>query len=207
MCLEDAFISWGAFWYSYFLLSMFFKFRYKTITKDIVYEDIFRNITKNMIFTGLFQPVLYLLVPKGILDPQYVIYRFVISALITEIIFFYSHYLFHHKSLYKYHKVHHEFVEPCALSALYCHPYEALFCNQLSTAVGPLITGMNTHELVIWSFLIALNVLKAHSGSKKPFFNSKYHDLHHKKRNINFGFLYFLDIFHGTCQLPKEKIN
>lgn len=204
MFLGEAFMTWGTFWSSYFILSMCFDFRYKTIHKQLRYDDILDNINKNMIFTGLFQPFLYYIVPFGIVNPQYMIYRFVISAFITEILFFYCHYFFHHKVLYRYHKIHHSFVEPCAFSAMYCHPFEAMFCNQLSTVIGPLVTGMTLYESIAWSFLIALNVLKAHSGSKRDFFNSKYHDIHHKKHNKNFGFLYFLDIAHGTCLLPKS---
>lgn len=203
MDLCDALIGWGAFWTAYYSISLAFDFCYKT-TKFITQQDIFKIVFNNMIYTLLFQPVFYMLIPYGMLNPQHIIYRFIVSAIITEIIFFYTHKLLHHPWLYKYHKPHHLFIEPCAFSALYCHPIEAVFCNQLAITVGPLITGMSIGEIVIWSCLTALNTLKAHSGLRTKYFNSRYHDLHHAKSNVNFGFLYILDIIHGTCQLPKQ---
>lgn len=205
MFLYYGFIGWFTFWTTYYTLSLFFDFKYKTI-KFITKENIFSTVWWNMIFTGAFQPLFYLTIPV-IFDPQYIIYRFIISVITTEIIFFYTHKLLHHPKLYKYHKPHHVFIEPCAFSALYCHPIEAVLCNQFAISVGPIITGMSTYELMVWSLLTALNTLKAHSGSKRPFFNSRYHDIHHQKHNRNFGFLYLLDIVHGTCELPSFNIS
>lgn len=200
----DILIGWGAFWTSYYLFALMFDFKHKT-TKYISTSDILSNVYWNMIWTGLFQPVLYFLVPRGIVDPNFVMYRFLVSVIITEFVFFYTHKLMHNKYLYRFHKPHHLFIEPCAFSAIYCHPIEAVLCNQLAITIGPIITGMGTYELMFWSSLTALNALKAHSGSRIPFFNSRYHDIHHSHHNVNYGFLYLLDIAHGTCKLPGKS--
>jgi len=202
MLLYNGFVGWGVFWTAYYTFSLFFDFKYKT-TKYIKTGDIFQVVFWNMIYTGLFQPIFYFTIPHGMLDPQFTIYRFLVSMVVTEVIFFYTHKILHLPGLYKYHKAHHLFVEPCAFSALYCHPVEAVLCNQVAIAVGPLITGMGLYEIMVWSVLAAINTLKAHSRSKKPFFNSRYHDIHHQEHNKNFGFLYILDIAHGTCKLPS----
>jgi methylsterol monooxygenase/4-alpha-methyl-delta7-sterol-4alpha-methyl oxidase len=139
------------------------------------------------------------------LDPGWKLYRFIFSVIITEAIFFTMHKIFHTRKLYKYHKVHHEFIEPCALSSMYCHPLEAIFCNQLATVAGPMLTCMSFEENIIWSILIAINTLKAHSGLRISGFNSRYHDIHHSKQHKNYGFLYLPDIFYGSCVLPNYK--
>jgi sterol desaturase/sphingolipid hydroxylase (fatty acid hydroxylase superfamily) len=198
----DAIVGWSTFWLGYYVFSFAFDKHYKTL-KNISDRDLQNTVFENMIVTGITHPIFYLLIPNGFLNPQFTIYRFMISMILTEIIFFYSHKLFHTKLLYKFHEKHHLFIKPSAFSALYCSTAEMVFCNQLSTIFGPIISGMNIWELSLWSLLCALNVLKAHSGSRLPFFNSRYHDLHHEKRKVNFGFLYVLDIIHGSCELPK----
>lgn len=197
---RDIHISDRVFWVTYYIFSLFFDFKYKT-TKYIKTDDIFQNVFWNMIYTGTFQSLFYFIIPQGMLDLQFVIYRFIVSVMITEVIFFYTRKLLHLTGLYKYYKPHHLFVEPCAFSALYCHPIEAVLCNQLAITVGPVITGMGLYEIMIWSALTAVNTLKAHFRSKRPFFNSRYHDIHHQEHNKNFGFMYLLDIAHGTCKL------
>ena len=194
---------WGSFWVTYHILASILDSTYKTIGK-VAWEDIFWVLLKNMNFTLIAQIVMFSIIPNGILDPQYVVWRFLICIVIAEIVFFYTHKLLHCPLLYKYHRLHHEFIEPCASSALYCHPIEAVFSNQLAVTIGPAITGMSLVEIGIWSIFCAINTIKAHSGLRKNYFNSRYHDLHHSKRNVNFGFLYLLDILHGTCELPQS---
>lgn len=200
--LSDALLSWGMFWLVYYTFSLFFDYKYKT-SKHITMDDIVQTVFQNMILTAIFQPIFFLLIPYGILDPQFIIYRLIISVITTEVVFFYAHKLLHCKSLYKYHEKHHLFIEPCAFAALYCSGVEAILCNHLPIVVGPLLTGMQTTEIMFWFVLCAVNTLKAHSGSNFNYFNSRYHDLHHSKRVVNFGFLYLLDILHGTCELPQ----
>lgn len=198
--LFRSFYVWGFFWGTYHILSLILDSKYKTNTK-LNKSDIYKVLFRNMKYTAVAQVAIFGLIPQGMLNPQYMIWRFLISVMITEIVFFYTHKLLHRRSLYKYHSVHHRFIEPCASSAMYCHPIEAVFSNQLAVTIGPVILGMSLNEMVVWSILSAINTTKAHSGLNFSCFNSRYHDLHHSKRNVNFGFLYLLDILHGTCDL------
>lgn len=45
-----------------------------------------------------------------------------VMGLVYEIIFYYSHRLLHHRSIYRYiHKIHHEWTAPVSITAIYCH--------------------------------------------------------------------------------------
>jgi len=205
LILYNSIYAWGGFWVTYHVLALALDSVYKT-TNKITKSDIYYVLMKNMNYTLLGQIAMFSVMPHGILNPQWMIYRFLISMVLVEVVFFYTHKLLHHPRLYKYHRVHHEFIEPCASSAMYCHPIEAVFSNQLAVTISPVITGMSLLEIMVWTSFCAINTVKSHSGLRMNYFNSKYHDLHHSKRNVNFGFLYLLDILHGTCDLTQELI-
>lgn len=201
----DPFFFWSVFWTSYWGFGIFFPRNYKTKTKHLRFQDMIRLVQKNMIWTLLFQYAFWFAFRNCVYDPQNVVYRFVLCALITEVLFWSLHKMFHIRMLYPYHKIHHDFVEPCALSAMYCHPLEAIFCNQLAVILGPIITGMTFHQKIAWAIIVAINTLKAHSGLRITGFNSRYHDIHHKINYANYGFLYLPDIFYGSAQIPNYK--
>ena len=51
----------------------------------------------------------------------------------------------------------------------------------------------------LWSALVTMNTINAHSGYHLPFFPSnEAHDFHHLKFNQCFGVLGILDYLHGT---------
>lgn len=69
------------------------------------------------------------------------LFEWIICSLIREALFYYSHRLLHHPSIYKYiHKRHHEWQTPVALVAIYSHPIEHAISNVIPVMAGRCIS-------------------------------------------------------------------
>ncbi|XP_034462377.1 fatty acid hydroxylase domain-containing protein 2 [Hippoglossus hippoglossus] len=123
-----------------------------------------------------------------------------IFSLVEELMFYYSHRLFHHPSLYKhYHKQHHEWTAPIGIVCIYAHPLEHVIANMLPVVLGPMILGSHVTTTSLWYCLVLLSTTISHCGYHLPFLPSpEFHDFHHLKFNQNFGVLGVLDRLHGT---------
>lgn len=131
--------------------------------------------------------------------------------ILSDILFYGLHRLMHTPYLYKkFHKIHHKYKEPFALTNHYIHPFELILFF-----IPPIIPGiiLNTHISIMWISAILMNWsgIIIHSGydlKKIPYI--KYitpcileHDCHHKYFNYNFGATFnFVDKLLGT-----HKIN
>ena len=135
----------------------------------------------------------------------------VLVLLMSEVLFYGMHRIFHIPFLYKHiHKHHHKYKEPFALINHYLHPVETVLFF-----IPPVLPGiiLNTHIVTMWITAIMMNWngIFIHSGYDiRMFWLSKdkkkiilpgilEHDLHHKYFNYNYGATFlFMDYIFGT---------
>lgn len=120
--------------------------------------------------------------------------------IIFDIMFYYSHRLFHTKHLYPYHKSHHEWRAPIAAATALGHPVDFLMHCVLPVSLGPILLGSHLTTTWVWYITITLHELNDHSGYHLPWSRSpQAHDFHHKFGSDNYSnFSRLLDVLHGT---------
>lgn len=201
--LQELYQELSLFWGVYLCVGILFP-RNLSVSRTKVHPKLFPNLIQNIITTALAVPFIQKIPHVIELDAPF---RYLAIIFISEIWFYYTHRIMHHRWFYKYHRDHHVYIHPHALAGLYCSPIEMIFVNQLSAALPVQLLGLTSSETLVFMILVALNVLKGHSGlqrysNKNKFlrwlFDSSLHDLHHEKLNVNYGLFDFMDILHGT---------
>merc|ERR1740120_477966 len=131
---------------------------------------------------------------------------FLVGLLRNEVMFYYSHRLFHSQLLYaKVHKQHHEYTAPFALAAIYCGPIEMLLSNLWPFLGIASVYRFHVFFTYCWVANAVMGTQTHHSGYKWPWMTvldhqPNVHDLHHELFNCNFGNVGILDYLHGTAR-------
>ena len=134
----------------------------------------------------------------------------VVSVLVEEVAFYYSHRLFHTKVLYRrVHKLHHQFTAPVGMAAEYAHPLEHMISNVLPVAAGPLLLGSHLTFMWMWMAFALSTTVNTHSGYDTPLHRgvSRSHDMHHEKFHVCYGVLGVLDWLHGTDVASRRGVR
>ncbi len=188
--------SWISYWLCYFIGGCFL---YQEIESKVSTQQLLYNLGVNSLLTFLFIPITnyiptLIYVPNNLLG---YLLRIILALLIGDLCFYWSHRLFHHPYFYLLHKKHHTYVKPNALAGLYCHPLEMLLSNHLSMIIPlKIIVSYSDTMLMIESGIVALNILKSHSGY--DWVSGLHHAKHHELLNCNYGFSYITDYIFGT---------
>lgn len=126
------------------------------------------------------------------------IHTFAFGAVFSEVSFYFSHKWLHEHG-WKYHKVHHEFKAPVAITSIYCHPYELIIGNFPVIIVPPFL--INSHLLIFWAFIINVIITSQHGhcGYSFPLLGAtQNHDYHHWFGYDNLGAIGLFDAYFGT---------
>jgi sterol desaturase/sphingolipid hydroxylase (fatty acid hydroxylase superfamily) len=173
-------ISFISFWSFYILIGNLFPI----FSERHVYRQLFLNILSTFIMIQIFADYNY---HFHIPHP----FKFFVYISITGIYFYFVHRALHIPSLYKYHKKHHEYIHPFALTGLYCSIFEMIFLNFTSLYIPSKFIYLTKHEMIFICLLFSFNILKGHSGFKKGFLSNIDHENHHIYKTSNYCVLPF----------------
>ena len=147
------------------------------------------------------------------------LWQITIFVLCEDFLFYWTHYLFHTRWLYKHiHKKHHIFKQPTGVVFVLADPWESLLQNQLAVWIAPLVLFKEKHlfTICLWIFLRVYQTINAHSGYDLPYISGQYyfpwllsgtlqHDYHHQHARMNYGsFLTLWDRLMNTHRLQKD---
>eukprot|EP00756_Hemistasia_phaeocysticola_P050397 Hpha_TRINITY_DN2517_c0_g1::TRINITY_DN2517_c0_g1_i2::g.1514::m.1514/K07750/E1.14.13.72, SC4MOL, ERG25; methylsterol monooxygenase len=135
------------------------------------------------------------------------------------LLFYFSHRLLHHPSLYWIHKQHHEYTGPNGFAAEYAHPLEGVFGNYVPVMLAPLLMGSHGKVWVTWLSWRLLATYERHSGYDLSGswagklglchgYGAILHDEHHSKNRGNFGSgMDIFDVLGGTRMRPTTAVK
>ena len=202
LTFENAMYSWLVFWIVYWVSGIYLSWKGNNIRPVKHLGKVFNTLGLNMVWTFM-GSIFIFYIPLHLETSFNIIIRLLLCNFITEIWFYHIHIMVHHPQLYKrFHKKHHEFRYPYALTAMYCTGYEAVFCNLFAVALGPVMLNITTPYLYVWFGLVALNSTFTHSGFRLGWLMDGSHDIHHETFKYNYGTLTIFDRIYGTYQDP-----
>ncbi|CAF0855262.1 unnamed protein product [Adineta steineri] len=147
-----------------------------------------------------------------------ILWQMIIFILSEDFLFFWTHYFFHTRWLYKHiHKKHHIFKQPTGVVFIIADPWELLLQNQLAVWIAPIfLKEKHLFTICLWIFIRIYQTINAHSGYDLPYISAQYylpwlmsgtlqHDYHHQHAKMNYGsFLTLWDRFMNTHRVQKN---
>jgi sterol desaturase/sphingolipid hydroxylase (fatty acid hydroxylase superfamily) len=181
-----------SFWTAY-LIGGYFLDDHKHNTFDL-YKTLIINLCISFLLIPITDKIPILIeVPEDFVG--YII-RVVLALFIGDLWLYATHRLLH-RYLYQFHKQHHIYTKPHALTGLYAHPIEYILSNHLSMIIPLKIIAR--HEFIaLESAVVAVDILISHMGRNANYPSAKYHTLHHERHDCNYSFAYISDMIFGT---------
>ena len=139
-----------------------------------------------------------------------ILYDFFIAFIIQSILEYVWHIWIHTDAIYSWcHKFHHSYKSPFPFADMYIHPLEATgyYCILYSP---PLLMSNGIHYYAFMLYMLILGIcgILDHSGINFKFgylYDVTFHDLHHQKFKVNYGFPSpLLDMVFGTYLSPDN---
>lgn len=180
--------------------------------KDIMstYKKVYPTILFNT-FIGIIPCITLATFTVNIMDFPFsytkCMFDIVMTIVMSDVIFYTSHRLFHHHRLYKiYHKKHHEIIAPVGLSALYMTLTDFYFGNILPVFIPMIILSSHDITFTIWLIMVtSTTVILSHCGFE---YLAEFHDAHHSHFNYNYGTNIFMDRMMNTyLSIDNTKKN
>eukprot|EP00928_Gymnodinium_smaydae_P054367 TRINITY_DN38150_c0_g1_i1.p1 TRINITY_DN38150_c0_g1~~TRINITY_DN38150_c0_g1_i1.p1 ORF type:complete len:251 (-),score=35.77 TRINITY_DN38150_c0_g1_i1:104-856(-) len=133
-------------------------------------------------------------------------FEVVAMALLYDSWFWACHRLFHLPSLYRFHKLHHQWKAPCALEGAYFDPVDFMIGNYFPMLVLPAFITSHFFSMLLFGCVGAVSVAVTHSGYDMrgptwflgPLKPSVRHDAHHEFFDVNFSTFGIQDVLFGT---------
>lgn len=185
-----------SFWCAYVIAGYFLDDSTNEKNTYHLYKTLFINaLISHMLIPITDRIPILIELPDGIIG--YVV-RVILALLIGDLWLYLSHRLLH-AYLYQFHKQHHIYSKPHALTGLYAHPVEYVLSNHLSMMIPLKIIG---RQELIWveTMVVAIDILISHMGRDTNYPSAKYHTLHHERHNCNYSFAYVSDMLFGTYE-------
>ena len=197
--VNESVISWMVFWITYWSLGgwLTYKMQCDKTRKIEKLNKVVFTLFYNMVWT-FFASVLLSQLPLRMMTDSHIIIKIIMTYIITDIWFYHIHIMMHQKQLYWTHKLHHEFPQPYALTALYCSYYEAIFLNTFAAGLPVVVLQLSPICAYLWFFISAADSVLSHSGLNIPYIIDDYHDLHHKHFQYNYGISHLFDNIYNT---------